>query len=136
MGLIFTSLKALSQLINGALALSHASRSAAAVRRGDELALDPRPMTHALPTWIGPGVLLAAFLITLVNFTRMLGVELHDPVVVSYWTWMATETFQVDWEKMLEKTLRGPIARVLEALDISWEEVKSGQEQTGLESFM
>jgi DNA polymerase elongation subunit (family B) len=46
------------------------------------------------------------------------------------------EEFAVDWEKMLEKTLRGPIARVLEALDISWDEVKSGQEQTGLESYM
>ncbi|MEM4781037.1 MAG: DNA-directed DNA polymerase [Halalkalicoccus sp.] len=46
------------------------------------------------------------------------------------------EEFEVDWEKMLEKTLRGPISRVLEALDISWDEVKSGQQQTGLGSFM
>ncbi|MEF8876051.1 MAG: DNA polymerase domain-containing protein, partial [Haloarculaceae archaeon] len=46
------------------------------------------------------------------------------------------EEFEVDWEKMLDKTLKGPIARVLEALDISWEEVKSGQEQTGLGQFM
>ena len=41
----------------------------------------------------------------------------------------------VDYDKMLEKTLKGPIARVLEALDISWDEVKSGQQQTGLGSF-
>ncbi|WP_136687964.1 DNA-directed DNA polymerase [Halorhabdus amylolytica] len=46
------------------------------------------------------------------------------------------EEFEVDWEKMLEKTLRGPIARVIEALDVSWEEVKSGQEQTGLGQYM
>ena len=46
------------------------------------------------------------------------------------------EEFEVDWEKMLEKTLKGPIARVLEALEVSWEEVRSGQEQTGLGSFM
>jgi DNA polymerase I len=46
------------------------------------------------------------------------------------------EEFEVDWEKMLEKTLQGPIARILEALDVSWEEVKSGQEQTGLGQFM
>jgi DNA polymerase elongation subunit (family B) len=46
------------------------------------------------------------------------------------------EAFEVDWEKMLDKTLKGPIARVLEALDVSWEEVKSGQEQTGLGQFM
>ncbi|WP_336345876.1 DNA-directed DNA polymerase [Halalkalicoccus ordinarius] len=45
------------------------------------------------------------------------------------------EEFKVDYDKMLEKTLKGPIARVLEALDISWDEVKSGQQQTGLSSF-
>ena len=46
------------------------------------------------------------------------------------------EEFEVDREKMLDKTLKGPIARVLEALDVSWEEVKSGQEQTGLGQFV
>ena len=44
--------------------------------------------------------------------------------------------FEVDYEKMLDKTLKGPIERILEALNVSWEEVKSGQEQTGLDSFM
>jgi DNA polymerase I len=46
------------------------------------------------------------------------------------------EEFEIDYEKMLDKTLKGPIARILEALDVSWEEVKSGQEQTGLGKFM
>ncbi|WEL17379.1 DNA polymerase elongation subunit [Halorhabdus sp. SVX81] len=46
------------------------------------------------------------------------------------------EEFEVDWEKMLEKTLKGPIARVIEALGVSWQEVKSGQEQTGLGQYM
>ena len=45
------------------------------------------------------------------------------------------EAFEIDYEKMLEKTLKGPISRVLEALDVSWEEIKSGQEQTGLGQF-
>jgi DNA polymerase elongation subunit (family B) len=45
------------------------------------------------------------------------------------------EEFEVDWDKMLDKTLKGPIARVLEALNVSWEEVKTGQQQTGLGSF-
>ncbi|ELZ13276.1 DNA-directed DNA polymerase [Haloterrigena salina JCM 13891] len=44
--------------------------------------------------------------------------------------------FEVDYDKMLEKTLKGPISRILEALDVSWDEVKSGQEQTGLGNFM
>jgi len=46
------------------------------------------------------------------------------------------EEFGIDWEKMLDKTLKGPIARILEALDISWQEVKAGQEQTGLGEYM
>ena len=46
------------------------------------------------------------------------------------------DAFEVDYEKMLDKTLKGPIARILEALDISWDEVESGQEQTGLGNFV
>ncbi|MFC7142464.1 DNA-directed DNA polymerase [Halosimplex aquaticum] len=59
-----------------------------------------------------------------------------DGVICFDYADQVPEEFEVDWDKMLDKTLKGPIARVLEALDISWEEVKSGQEQTGLESFM
>ena len=46
------------------------------------------------------------------------------------------EEFEIDWEKMLDKTLKGPIERILEALDVSWEEVKSGQDQMGLGEYM
>ena len=60
-----------------------------------------------------------------------------DPDVICFeYSDQIPEEFEVDWDKMLDKTLKGPIARVLEALDISWNEVKSGQEQTGLGSFM
>ena len=45
------------------------------------------------------------------------------------------EEFEVDLEKMLEKTLKGPISRVIEALGMSWEEIKTGQTQTGLEQY-
>ncbi|MFB6282472.1 MAG: DNA polymerase domain-containing protein [Halobacteria archaeon] len=44
--------------------------------------------------------------------------------------------FQVDWEKMLEKTIEKPISRILEALGWSWSEVVTGQRQQGLGSFM
>ncbi|MFD1512291.1 DNA-directed DNA polymerase [Halomarina rubra] len=43
--------------------------------------------------------------------------------------------FEVDWDVMLDKTLQGPIERILEAIGVSWDEVKSGQTQTGLGSF-
>jgi NADH-quinone oxidoreductase subunit L len=84
-------------VLNGALALLAASRSADVVRAGGEwkLPAEGRPATHTLPTWIGPGVLGAAFLLVLVNFVRMLGAGAHEPVVVEYWTWMVTGTFEV-----------------------------------------
>jgi len=60
----------------------------------------------------------------------------RDPDVICFeYADEVPEEFQVDWDKMLEKTLRGPIARILEALDISWEEVRDGQEQTGLSQY-
>ena len=59
-----------------------------------------------------------------------------DPDVICFeYADQLPEEFEIDWEKMLDKTLKGPIARILEGLDISWEEVKSGQEQTGLGQF-
>ncbi len=61
----------------------------------------------------------------------------RDPDVICFeYDDQIPDAFEVDYEKMLEKTLQGPIERILEALGISWEEVKSGQEQTGLDSFM
>jgi DNA polymerase I len=61
----------------------------------------------------------------------------RDPDVICFeYADQVPDAFEVDWETMLEKTLRGPIARILEALDISWEEVRSGQTQTGLGNFM
>ena len=86
-------------LINAGLALKHARVSASAVRLGDELDLgegDSKPMTHTLPSYIAPGVMLVAFLIAFVNFIRMVNVELHDPHVIKYWTWIATGAFTVD----------------------------------------
>ncbi|HCO13893.1 MAG TPA: NADH-quinone oxidoreductase subunit L, partial [Gemmatimonadetes bacterium] len=44
-----------------------------------------------------------AFLITLVNFSRMLGVHLEEAVVVHYWTWIATGTFSVEAALQLDQ---------------------------------
>jgi DNA polymerase elongation subunit (family B) len=60
-----------------------------------------------------------------------------DPDVICFeFSDQVPDEFEIDWDKMLDKTLQGPIERILEALDISWDEVKSGQEQTGLGSFV
>ena len=61
----------------------------------------------------------------------------RDPDVICFeYADQIPPEFEVDWEKMLDKTLKGPIERVLEAMGVTWQEVKSGQEQTGLGSFM
>ncbi|MFC3478628.1 DNA-directed DNA polymerase [Halobacterium litoreum] len=59
----------------------------------------------------------------------------HDVICYDYAD-QIPEEFEVDYDVMLDKTLKGPIERILEALDVSWDEVKSGQTQTGLGSFM
>jgi len=59
----------------------------------------------------------------------------HDVICYEYADQLP-ESFEIDYDVMLEKTLKGPIERILEALDVSWDEVKSGQTQTGLGSFM
>ena len=84
-------------LVNGALALASGRRAADAARAGGEWTLPEtnRPPTHTLPSLIGPGVMLAAFAIVVVNFERMQNAELHEPVVVPFWTWIVTGTFQV-----------------------------------------
>jgi DNA polymerase I len=46
------------------------------------------------------------------------------------------DEFEIDYEKMLEKTLKGPIERILKALDLSWEEAKGEDEQAGLDQYM
>jgi DNA polymerase elongation subunit (family B) len=61
----------------------------------------------------------------------------RDPDVICFeFDDQLPDAFEIDYEKMLDKTLKGPIARILEALDISWDEVESGQEQTGLGNFV
>ncbi|RKD97513.1 DNA-directed DNA polymerase [Halopiger aswanensis] len=68
---------------------------------------------------------------------HLYGAFKRDPDVICFeYEDQIPAEFEIDYDTMLEKTLKGPIERILEALDISWEEVKSGQEQTGLDSFM
>ncbi|WP_152042210.1 DNA-directed DNA polymerase [Salinigranum salinum] len=60
----------------------------------------------------------------------------RDPDVICFeYADQVPEEFVVDWDKMLDKTLKGPIARVIEALGMSWDEVKSGQQQTSFGQF-
>ncbi len=103
---IIVLLPLLGFIINGILAMMSALESSAAIREGREWSAfsgTKRPITHTLPTLVGPGVMLLAFILALVNFFGMAGVELHEPVVQSYWTWIATNTFSVDVALQLDQ---------------------------------
>ena len=83
--------------LNGILALQSARHSSAALRAGRDWNPFPgsiRPATHRLPTWIGPGVMLLAFALALLNFLGM-PADLHDPVVVPYWNWIVTGDLRI-----------------------------------------
>jgi NADH-quinone oxidoreductase subunit L len=54
------------------------------------------PARRIIPTIVGPGVVTLAFLLALVNFVRMLGADLHEPVVETYWQWMPVGSLHID----------------------------------------
>ena len=98
-------------LANGMLALSAGGKSADRIRagsatEGDESrpeAVGSTSLAHLLPTWIGPGVVGGAFLLTLMNFVSMLGLELHEPFVHSYWSWIATGDLVIEAAVQLDQ---------------------------------
>ena len=53
------------------------------------------PEKKGITSIVGPGVIGLAFAIALVNFFRMMGAELHEPVIEHYWQWMPVGNFQV-----------------------------------------
>jgi NADH-quinone oxidoreductase subunit L len=61
------------------------------------------PTKKAVPTWVGPGVVGAAFLIAVVNFVGMFGAELAGPVVRTYWSWMPVGDLQIDAALQLDQ---------------------------------
>jgi len=61
----------------------------------------------------------------------------RNPDVICFeYTEQLPEEFTIDYDEMLEKTLEGPISRVLEGLGVSWEQLVEGEEQTGLGQYM
>lgn len=60
-----------------------------------------------------------------------------NPDVICYtFESQVPEEFIVDTDKMLAKTMKSPISRVIEAIGIPWTDVKSGQTQKGINAFM
>jgi NADH-quinone oxidoreductase subunit L len=61
------------------------------------------PRNKAIPTWVGPGVIGLAFAIATVNFIGMLGAELHEPIVRTYWSWMPVGDTELDAALQLDQ---------------------------------
>jgi len=59
-----------------------------------------------------------------------------DVICFEYPEQLPDDGLIIHWEKMRDKTLKKPIGRVIEPLGISWSEIESGQQQTGLAEFM
>ncbi|HET9441124.1 MAG TPA: NADH-quinone oxidoreductase subunit L [Longimicrobiales bacterium] len=53
------------------------------------------PTKKGITSIVGPGVVGLAFAIALVNLFRMLGADLHEPVVEHYWSWLPVGNLQV-----------------------------------------
>jgi NADH-quinone oxidoreductase subunit L len=106
-------------VINGTLSLVTARRRQAVLLAGDgpdthgdahAVAAAGHPAdTHAdgheahndpdgllIPTLVGPGVVILAFVIALINFIGMFGADLHDPVIETYWQWLPVGSLIVD----------------------------------------
>ena len=92
-------------LVNGILALQVGRRTAEAVRAGSDPVNQPGT-DDSHKRWVslvGPGVVGLSFVLVLVNFAGMFHADLHDPVVVRYWSWMATSSLEVDAALQLDQ---------------------------------
>ena len=90
-------------VVNGVLAMRVGARAAAAVRAGGD---GPEHQDDGHKRWVtlvGPGVVGLSFVLVLLNFAGMFHADLHDPVVVSYWSWMVTGSLEVDAALQLDQ---------------------------------
>ncbi len=61
------------------------------------------PERKTIPSVVGPAVIGLAFVLALTNFLRMLGADLHGPVVQHYWSWLPVGSLQVDAALQLDQ---------------------------------
>jgi NADH-quinone oxidoreductase subunit L len=61
------------------------------------------PERKAIPTVVGPAAIGAAFILALTVFLRMLGADLHEPIIQSYWSWIPVGKLQIDAALQLDQ---------------------------------
>jgi NADH-quinone oxidoreductase subunit L len=61
------------------------------------------PWTHRLPSFVAPGVVALSFVIALINYFGLVGADLHEPIVRTYWSWIPVGDLQVDAALQLDQ---------------------------------
>jgi NADH-quinone oxidoreductase subunit L len=61
------------------------------------------PRLKLVPTITGPAVIGLAFALAVFNFLGMLGADLHEPIVATYWQWIPVGQLQVDAALQLDQ---------------------------------
>ncbi|HEX8905552.1 MAG TPA: NADH-quinone oxidoreductase subunit L, partial [Longimicrobiaceae bacterium] len=63
----------------------------------EHLPAGPKPFTHVLPSFIAPGMLIASFVVAVLNFLAMRGVGPEQRFAIAPgWAWIPVENLQVD----------------------------------------
>ena len=83
-------------LLNGAAAIGTGQRA----RRGE--APDFRHWTYRLPSWVGPGVVAAAFVLAVLQAVRYARADLHGPVILRYFAWMPVGELRVEAAALID----------------------------------
>jgi len=61
------------------------------------------PERKTIPSVVGPAVMVTAFVLALTVFLRMLGADLHHPIIHSYWSWIPVGNLQIDAALQLDQ---------------------------------
>jgi NADH-quinone oxidoreductase subunit L len=100
--------KAQAQLLVARGGHGHGHRAAGHAQHGQGINDEADVHTHGqppapaasrsrlVPTLVGPGVVILAFVIAVINFIGMLGADLHEPVIETYWQWLPVGSLSVD----------------------------------------
>jgi NADH-quinone oxidoreductase subunit L len=76
-----------------AAAISHAEQAGA---HGDDHHAVKRHRFASIVSIVGPGVLLASFVLALMIFRAMTGAEIHEPFIQKYFSWMPVGDLNID----------------------------------------
>jgi NADH-quinone oxidoreductase subunit L len=83
-----------------AAAISHAEQAGS---HGDDHHAVKRHRYASIVSIVGPGVLLASFVLAIMMFRAMLGAEVHAPFIQNYFSWMPVGSLNIDASFQLDQ---------------------------------